>query len=135
MQWDESKNLGFSAADESDLYLSVDDFADAPTVASQEKDPNSLLNTVRSIIALRHQEKELQADASLQIVCSEAGKPFIYRRGSLFCIVNPEGKTLEAALPHELTKQIQGKTLYRSGDVVLRDGAINAGAQSFAIIR
>jgi maltose alpha-D-glucosyltransferase/alpha-amylase len=135
MQWDESVNLGFSEADKEDLYLPVDNSEDAPTVESQESDPASLLNTVRSIIALRHQEHDLQADAPLQIVCSEAGQPFIYRRGSLICIVNPEGRKLETALPHDVTKHFHGETLFSIGDVSVKNGIIRAGAQSFAVIR
>ena len=135
MQWDGSADLGFSVADGSDLYLPVDDSEDAPTVASQENDPNSLLNTVRSVIALRHQEEDLQADAPLQIVCSETGKPFIYRRGSLLCIVNPEGKELETALPHSVVSNIHGEILFAIGDVSVKDGIVSAGAQSFAVIR
>ena len=135
MQWDGSADLGFSVADRSDLYLPVDDSEDAPTVASQENDPNSLLNTVRSVIALRHQEEDLQAGAPLQIVCSESGKPFIYQRGSLLCIVNPEGKELETALPHSVVRNIHGETLFAIGDVSVKDGIVSAGAQSFAVIR
>ena len=135
MQWDRSVNLGFSEADEADLYLPVDDSESAPTVESQESDPDSLLNTVRAVIALRHQEQDLQADAPLQIVCSGAGQPFIYRRGSLFCIVNPEGKIHEISLPLDVTKLIHGKTLFSIGDVSVKNGIISTGAQSFAVIK
>ena len=135
MQWDESANLGFSTADASDIYLPIDDSADAPTVASQESDPDSLLNTVRSIIALRHQEEELQADAPLYIVCSDAGKPFVYRRGALLCVVNPEGKELDVTLPQNVAMHLQGDVLFEIGDISLREGIISIGAQSFAVIK
>ena len=135
MQWNKSVNLGFSDADKSDLYLPVDDSADAPTVASQENDPDSLLNIVRAVIALRHHEEDLQADAPLQIICSEAGKPLVYLRGSLLCIVNPEGRDLSAALPHDLTSRIKGEILFKTGEASIKDGIISAGAQSFAVIK
>ena len=135
MQWDESMNLGFSEADESSLYLPVDPSEEAPTVASQEADPDSLLNTVRSIIALRHQEEDLQADAPLQIVCSDAGKPLVYCRGSLICVVNPGGGALDIALPHDLADRIHGEVLFKTGDVSVKDGTIRAGSQSFAVVR
>jgi maltose alpha-D-glucosyltransferase/alpha-amylase len=135
MQWDDSANLGFSTADASDIYLPIDDSADAPTVASQESDPDSLLNTVRSIIALRHQEEELQADAPLYIFCSDAGKPFVYRRGTLLCIVNPEGKELDVTLPQNVAMHLQGDVLFEIGDISLREGIISIGAQSFAVIK
>lgn len=56
MQWSGGKNLGFSDGAPSDLYLPVDPSADAPNVAAQEKDPRSLLNKTRQLIALRHSE-------------------------------------------------------------------------------
>ena len=135
MQWDTSANLGFSSADRSDLYLPVDDSADAPTVASQDHEPDSLLNTVRSILSLRHQEKDLQADAPLHIICSEKGKPLVYLRGSLICIVNPGGNALEIALPHDTASLIRGEVLFQTGDVSIKDGIISAGSQSFAVIK
>ena len=135
MQWDSSVNLGFSTADADSLYLPVDSSEDAPTVEKQEKDPESLLNTVRSVIALRHRESDLQADASLQIICREAGKPLIYRRGSLLCVVNPGGSELEISLPRSIAGRINGEILYMIGDVSIKDGIVSAGAQSFAVVK
>ena len=134
MQWDGSANLGFSTADGSELYLPVDDSADAPTVASQENDPDSLLNTVRSIIALRHREEDLQADASLRFICSETDRPLIYCRGSLVCSVNTGSNELKTALPHDVSGRIHGEILFKIGDVSVKDGMISAGPQSFAVI-
>ena len=99
MQWDESANLGFSSGRAESLYLPVDPSSDAPTVAAQEADPASLLNTVRAVLALRHQEEDLQADAEFRVVCSESSKPFVYRRGKLLCAVNPAGSAQVVALP------------------------------------
>ena len=134
MQWDESVNLGFSEAAGSDLYLPIDSSSDAPTVASQESDPDSLLNTVRSIIALRHQEDDLQADGSLRFICSEPGKPLVYLRGSLLCIVNPEGKELKTSLPHSVPSFDHSEPLFEIGDISVKNGIISAGAQSFAVL-
>ena len=81
MQWDNSKNLGFSAGKKEDLYLPVDESEDAPTVAAAEADPASILHTVKEILSLRHSRADLQADASFKVICSEDGKPFVFRRG------------------------------------------------------
>ena len=59
MQWNSGKNLGFSDGDAKNLYLPVDPSADAPNVAAQEKNPNSLLNKTRQLIALHHNEPAL----------------------------------------------------------------------------
>ena len=62
MQWDHSTNAGFSSARRESLYLPIDDAADAPNVASQETDSDSLLRTVRALNALRMAHPALQAD-------------------------------------------------------------------------
>ena len=135
MQWDNSANRGFSDGKASDLYLPVDLSDDAPTVEAQETDPDSLLNTVRSLLALRHKEEDLQADSALQIICSEPDKPLVYRRGTLLCVLNPGGCDRTAALPAGIAEALQGEILFRIGDVSAENGQIHADAQSFAVIR
>ena len=135
MQWNSSANLGFSSGRAEDLYLPVDPSDDAPTVASQEDDPDSLLNTVRRILALRHREEDLQADACFRVVCSEPGRPFVYRRGSLLCAVNPSGKAMEVLLSADAAEAIHADILYVIGDASVENGTIKVGAQSFAVIR
>ena len=159
MQWDGSANLGFSTGSAGDLYLPVDPSEDAPTVAAQETDPSSLLNTVRAILALRHQEVDLQADAPFQVVCSEPGRPFVYRRGKLLCAVNPTGRELEVSLPKDVTgaadrasdtdhnadrahgadraanKALSSETLFVIGNARVENGILKVGAQSFAVFR
>ena len=135
MQWDGSANLGFSEGEASDLYLPVDSSEDAPTVAAQEKDPASLLNTVRAILTLRHQEEDLQADADFKVVCSEAGKPFVYRRGDLLCAVNPAGSEQSVALPASAAAKLEGSVLFELGRTSLDNGVLTVGAQSFVVIK
>ena len=135
MQWDHSANLGFSAGRSEDLYLPVDSTENAPTVETQEKDADSLLNTVRAILSLRHAEEDLQADADFKVVCSEAGKPFVYRRGNLLCAVNPAGHAQTLSLPADLAQKLSGDMLFELGNVCLKDGVLTVGAQSFAVIK
>ena len=135
MQWDSSANLGFSEGKASDLYLPVDSSADAPTVAAQEKDPASLLNTVRTILALRHQEEDLQADADFKVVCSESGKPFVYMRGGLLCAVNPSGTEQSVALPADVAEKLSSSVLFELGRISLEQGVLTVGAQSFAVMK
>ena len=102
MQWDAAKpNLGFSDAQADRLYLPVDPAEDAPTVRDQEGRPESLLETVRSLLALRHARWDLQADAPFEVVCDSKGLPFVYRRGKLTIAVNPSGETQWFALDRE----------------------------------
>ena len=130
MQWDGTKNLGFSTGCADALYLPVDPAADAPTVAAQEGDPDSLLNTVRALLKLRHAEADLQADAEFEPLCADAGKPFVYRRGALVLAVNPSGAACEAEAP------VSGmQPIFTIGSAQVKGGAIALGAQSFAVFK
>ena len=97
MQWDGGKNLGFSAGCADSLYLPVDPAPDAPTVAAQEADPESLLHTVRALLALRTAQEELRDNANLEILHAEKGDAFVFRRGGLLLALNPSLR--EAAAP------------------------------------
>ena len=128
MQWKKGKNLGFSEGCEDSLYLPVDSASDAPTVEEQEKDPDSLLNTVKKLLALRHSVEDLQADAAFEVLCSEKGKPFVYKRGSLTIAVNPSDKEVSADI------SVKGEKLYETGSAALGD-KLTLSPQTFVIIR
>ncbi len=90
MQWDDTPNHGFSTANKEQLYLPVDTAEDAPTVQAQEADPDSLLNTIKKVIAVRHQFTDLQSDGDFEVVYAKKGKyPFIFKRGDFIIAVNP----------------------------------------------
>ncbi len=129
MQWNREKNLGFSTGCEDALYLPVDHADDAPTVADQENDPDSLLNTVKELLALRHREADLQADAPFTVLCADRGAPLVYKRGSLTVALNPTEKEAAADVP------VKGEILYRIGKDAALGDRIVVPAQSFVIVR
>jgi len=129
MQWDNSKNHGFSDADASKLYLPVDNADDAPTVADQLSDKSSLLNTVKELTALRHKYEDLQADGDFEVVYAEPESfPFVYKRGKLTIAINPSDKKAYVKLPSK------GECIYSIGDVSLNDYELKMAPQSFAVI-
>ena len=130
MQWNEGKNLGFSEAAADKLYLPVDPSGDAPNVSSQEKDEDSLLNTVKKLLSLRSIHEDLQSDAELRFICTEPGRPLVYRRGSLYVVLNPEGR--EVSLKKELHV---GELLFCIGKASYEKGELTLGAQSFAVYK
>ena len=130
MQWNEGKNLGFSEAAADKLYLPVDPSGDAPNVSSQEKDEDSLLNTVKKLLSLRSIHEDLQSDAELRFICTEPGRPLVYRRGSLYVFLNPEGR--EVSLKKELHV---GELLFCIGKASYEKGELTLGAQSFAVYK
>ena len=139
MQWDRSNAaLGFSDGNVSDLYLPVDSDPSAPTVESAEKDPESLIHTVREIIKLRHEYEDLQADAEFTPLVAQMGDsaPFVYSRGKLVLAVNPSGHEVRAVLPDaETVTHLAGKEIYKKGESTYDASSrlITLSAQSFVI--
>ena len=92
MQWCDGKNYGFSESDTP--YLPVDPSEKAPTVEEQLADESSLLNFVKSLIALRRRHPALWADAQYHTV--ESGYPVVYDRFSeeerIRVILNPSSE-------------------------------------------
>jgi len=130
MQWDNSKNAGFSTADASLLYLPVDEAADAPTVKAQESESNSLLNHMRAVIALRHAEPDLQSYSPFSVYSAKDGsRLFAYKRGKLLLAVNP-GLSVE-------TLKLDGKyaPIFAVGAPTVNDSIACLPAQSFLILK
>lgn len=142
MQWDNGKNLGFSDANPELLYLPQDPAEDAPTVEDQEKDPSSLLNEVKALIALRHANPALQADGSFEVVYAEKDQfPFVYRRENLIIAINPSLKKASAAIQPEtfVKKDDSSKTLsstkllHSIGESKFDGNTLTLQPQSFAV--
>ena len=139
MQWNSSNaTLGFSDGDPAGLYLPVDSDPSAPTVESAEKDPDSLIHTIREIIKLRHEHEDLQADAEFEPLVAQMGDnaPFVYRRGKLILAVNPSGHEVSAVLPDIPTVSgLTCKEIYKKGGSTYDASSrlITLPAQSFVI--
>lgn len=142
MQWSKGKNLGFSTGAPEDLYLPVDPAEDAPTVAEQEKDPNSLLNRVRALIQLKKREPALSNHAEfVPVYAEENGYPFIFARASgneaILCIFNPAKRDERA----EFELNIKAKSIeHLEGDdlKLKQDGkhySIETPAVSYSFIK
>jgi maltose alpha-D-glucosyltransferase/alpha-amylase len=131
MQWDSSANAGFSAATAASLYLPLDPAPQRPTVAGQRGDQDSLLRTVRELIALRRAHPELGPAGSLEIL--HDAYPLAYLRGGRFLvIVNPSGRA--RVLPHE-RPALAGAGAVKHNGVTLDQATITAGPFSYGIFR
>ena len=120
MQWGAGKNRGFSGSDTP--YLPTDDRADAPTVAAQEGDKDSLLSFVKTLIKLHRETPALWADAPLRVI--HAGYPFVFERTdgekTIVVAINPSAREYDIPLEtaHPLLAQnakVEGDTLYMGG--------------------
>ena len=88
-------------ADPKKLYLPMDLADDAPTVAAQEKDKNSLLNYVRELIRLKKTELALMAYAEFVPVYAKPNTyPFVFARANgkdvILAVFNPADRPVEA---------------------------------------
>ena len=121
MQWDSGPNAGFSQAPPERLYAPVIEDEDfGPTkvnVADQQTDPNSLLNTLRHMIAIRKQHKAFSRG---NFAWLDAGTPAVaaytraYAGKSLLILNNlsnaPQTVTLPNS-PHGYTDLLTGQSI------------------------
>ena len=144
MQWNSGANLGFSTADPSKLYLPVDPAEDAPNVADQENDPNSLLNRTRQLIALRHSEPALANYAEFVPLYAEKDKyPFVYARAAgedvVLVLLNPRAEASEASfnvnVPFRKTKLLMGDEIELDHDRKTGNVSVKMPGQSYSIIK
>ena len=104
MQWSREKNAGFSTADPSKLYLPVDNSPSFPNVAEQLTDPNSVLNYVSDLIALRKATPALSTAGSWEYVGDmDTPYPMIYARTlgdeKYVVVFNPSERTVSGTIP------------------------------------
>jgi glycosidase len=131
MQWDnELPNAGFSTAPADRLYLPQDPDPDRPAVAQQLGDPESTLERVRRLIALRRATPELRTVAGTTVLAD--GYPFVYRRGERhLVVVNPSGSTAEVVVP--ALRGLQAHALEVDG-VVVEGERISAAPFGYAVV-
>lgn len=126
MQWNSKKNHGFSESDTP--YLPTDQRDGAPTVESQEQDPESVLAFVKQLIALHKKDPRLWANADFNIQL--ASYPFVYER------VKDNTKLLIAINPSETRRYYDIpslSTVYLSQNVSVEEDRLVMNGISFII--
>lgn len=108
MQWDQSKNAGFSISDK--LYIPIDPSHDRPTVWNENREDNSLLNYTRILINLRQTIDALGNDGDWALL-TELDKPYpmVYLRSTdkekYLVVLNPTSKDQSIDLSkHQIKK-------------------------------
>lgn len=101
MQWDTSKNAGFSIAEKNKIYIPQDPDPNRPTVFKEEKDPNSQLYYVRSLLKLRASSAALGNDGDWKLLSDTSHPyPMVYMRSNdhekYIIAVNPSAKSVTA---------------------------------------
>ncbi|MCD7772368.1 MAG: alpha-glucosidase C-terminal domain-containing protein [Oscillospiraceae bacterium] len=122
MQWDESKNAGFSTAPAYKLYITIDPGENRPTVSKQETDENSILNEVKRLTSVRRAHPALSSESDFELVYVEKNDPVIaYTRScdseKLLIVINTSDK------PETITcNYLPEDTVYMQGDPARFDG-------------
>lgn len=116
MQWSQATNAGFSSGSMEQLYLPVEADLGQRTVADQESDAESLLNTIRTLTKLRQAHPALANDQTYRVVYAEPLEyPFVYLRESaeerILVAVNPANRPVEINLTAESLGVSQAKTM------------------------
>jgi len=142
MQWSNGANLGFSTAKADKLYLPVDTAKNAPNVEAEEKDPSSLLNRTRKLIALKHSEPALANYAEfVPLYAKENTYPFVYARANgkdvVIVVLNPSSKeataTFDVNYTYSKTAVLSGKDLkFIKKDNII---TVNVPGQTYSIVK
>ena len=161
MQWDGGVNAGFSTCAPDKIYLPVcpewtpatsypaylawkeagaknPTGPGAPTVESQEKDPESLLNWTRRLIAFRKETPAFWADADFIPIYDAAHPyPMLYTRSdgseTWLIALNPTGKKQSVTLPFGMGKGVAPALSY--GKVTLKGKTLSMAPTSIYIAR
>ncbi len=130
MQWDERKNLGFSAGVSENLYLPVDPNPGDTTVAVQETDPNSMLNHIRRVLDVRKEYADLGNYSSFAPFHAEKGdRLFAYKRGQMLLAVNPGVKEEKLKLDGGY------EAVFAFGKAAVTGEKLTVGPQTFVVLR
>lgn len=117
MHWTDGENGGFSAAKE--LLMPIGDVQN--NVAEQQADPESLLNYLKKLLAVRRSSPAFAVDSELSFLYAEKGQyPVIYKRSdgkeSYLVIINPKDEAFTFDLKESVSEvladriQIDGTT-------------------------
>ena len=129
----------------------MDPSPDAPNVEAQEKNPNSLLNKTRRLIALRHSEPALANYAEFVPVYPSADAqapspsvyPFVYARAAgkdvVLVMLNPRAEASDAVFHINVkfgkTRLLAGDSFPMKHNKKTGDMTIHMPATSYAVVK
>lgn len=135
MQWNATKNAGFSTAESENLYIPIDPDPDRPNVAQQIENADSLYNEIKKIIGIRRSTPALQNTSPIHFAfVGKKRYPLAYLRGSdkdlIMVIINPSKEKVSFT-----SKLRLGQTIYQYGGKVSQGGnMITVSGQTVAFI-
>lgn len=136
MQWDDSKNAGFSEADEDKLYIKQDSDPNRPTVKKEMENKASIYNEVKRLIDVRKSHKALQNNSNIEFVYyAKNVYPLVFLRSfeeeKIMVIINPSDKSVSFESKYEPSDAI-----YNIGERASKNnGVINVSPCSAGFYR
>lgn len=133
MQWDDTKNAGFSQAEAEELYLPIDPDENRSNAADQMEDSDSLYSLVKDLIQIRKAHPALQGRASFTPVEHDGEYPLAYIRESedgekVLVVINPSSQAVTLPGDFEITD-----CLFRTGEAIeAADGVLRIPGTSAA---
>ena len=109
MQWDGTKNAGFSDEKTEKLYIPLDPDKNRPDVEVQKADDDSLLNEVGKLISIRREHKALSNTGDIEFVSDGAkGRPLAYIRRCgeerILAVFNPGDSCCDIKIPGRIAE-------------------------------
>ena len=104
------------------------------SVESSMRDADSLYHVIKDVLAIRHREENLSADAPFEVVSRDRDKAFVYRRGSIVIVVNPKNRAVqidEKAI--ELIKDME--VIYTVGNGKINENNDSISSKSLVIYK
>lgn len=129
MQWNQSANMGFSSASKDKLYLPLN-YEKPVNVEEQLSRSDSLLRTIKDIIAIRKEHSGLRSRSFEVLYAEPYAYPFIYKREDIIVMVNPSS----------FTRDVNGnysdlKLLYQIGNTEVDDKGLQISPWSLSIYK
>jgi len=129
MQWNETRNAGFSDAEQEDLFLPVIDTGpycyQKVNVKSQQSSPDSLFNRIQSLVAIRKAHRVFNSQSFRIIVTEKPGVFSILRSNgdeAIWCFHNISDCKQEISLK-------KGSYAYLHGSACKEEFQISAGGE------
>jgi len=142
MQWNNSKNAGFSDCQPEKLYLPVDSSLNYPNVQSEKNDSESLLSFTRMMIQLKKSHDALKANSEIKFLST--GKkvyPLVYERKSdnetLIVVINPSNQAKQLSIKYGGSNRIKAIVQSKSCNLSSEKGnlEIKSAPVSYGIYR
>ena len=137
MQWDNSRNYGFSEAPAESLYTSQDLEKDAPVVSVQMEDKESLWHEIQKLAKIRRAFPALCASGTIGFIYCEPGKyPLVYLRSledsKILVALNPSSESVSCQCPYKVKEIIYNI----GGEIKTEDGILSIPGESafFAVV-